>query len=77
MGTENIEIFRALHGTLFLFGADAYGFQEPRDQMVCGYVFHIIRLKIDGSGETRFAAVGFTVSSQVGGLVTVRSTIPG
>ena len=36
--TENI---RALHGTLFLFGTDGYGFQEPRVQMVRGYGFHI------------------------------------
>ena len=35
-------IFRALHGTLFLFGTDGYGFQEPRVQMVRGYGFHII-----------------------------------
>ena len=33
---------RALHGTLFLFGTDGYGFQEPRVQMVRGYGFHII-----------------------------------
>ena len=34
--------FRALHGTLFLFGTDGYGFQEPRVQMVRGYGLHII-----------------------------------
>ena len=34
--------FRALHGKLFLFGTDGYGFQEPRVQMVRGYGFHII-----------------------------------
>ena len=33
---------RALHGTLFLFGTDGYGFQEPRVQMVRGYGFHLI-----------------------------------
>ena len=32
---------------------------------------------MDGSGETRFAAVRFTVPGQVCGLVTVRFTIPG
>ena len=35
-------IFRALHGTLFLFGTDGYGSAEPRVQMVRGYGFHII-----------------------------------
>ena len=33
---------RALHGTLFLFGTDVYGFQQPRVQMVRDYGFHII-----------------------------------
>ena len=33
---------RALHGSLFLFCTDGYGFQEPRVQMVRGYGFHII-----------------------------------
>ena len=37
---------RALHGTLFLFGTDGYGFQKPRVQMVRGYGFHTI------TGET-------------------------
>ena len=36
------EIFRALHGSLFWFCTDGYGFQEPRVQMVRGYGFHII-----------------------------------
>ena len=40
--TRSTTIFRALHGTLFLFGTDGYGFQEPRVQMVRGYGFHII-----------------------------------
>ena len=33
---------RALHGSLFGFCTDGYGFQEPRVQMVRGYGFHII-----------------------------------
>ena len=36
------EISRALHGSLFWFCTDCYGFQEPRVQMVRGYGFHII-----------------------------------
>ena len=36
------DIIRALHGTLFLFGTDGYGFQKPRVQMARGYGFHII-----------------------------------
>ena len=57
--------------TCVLFGTDGYGFQEPRVQMVRGYGFHIIsRLKMDGSGENRFAAVRFTIPGQVCGLIT-------
>ena len=33
---------RALHGSLFLFCTDSYGFRESRVQMVRGYGFHII-----------------------------------
>ena len=33
---------RALHGSLFWFCTDGYGFQEPRVQMVRDYGFHII-----------------------------------
>ena len=33
--------FRALHGSLFWFCTDGYGFQEPRVRMVRGYGFHI------------------------------------
>ena len=40
--SRHVVNFRALHGTLFLFGADDYGFQEPRVQMIRGYGFHII-----------------------------------
>ena len=40
-------------------------------------VFTLSRLKMDGSGETRFGAVRFMVPGQVCGLVTVRFTIPG
>ena len=36
---------RALPGTLFLFGTDGYGFQEPRVQMVRGYGFHMIAVE--------------------------------
>ena len=36
------KLFRALHGTLFLFGTDGYSFQVPRLQVVRGYGFHII-----------------------------------
>ena len=35
-------------------------------------VFTLSRLKMDGSGETRFAAVRFTVPGQACGLVTAR-----
>ena len=35
---------RTLHGTLFLFCTDGYGFQEPRVQMVRGY-FTLARLE--------------------------------
>ena len=34
--------FRALHGSLFWFCTNGYGFQEPRVQMVRCYGFHII-----------------------------------
>ena len=40
--TNGEEISRALHGSLFWFCTDGYGFQEPRVQMVRGYGFHII-----------------------------------
>ena len=36
---------RDLHGTLFLFGTDAYCFQEPRVQMVRCYGFHTIAVR--------------------------------
>ena len=36
------DVFRALHGSLFLFCTDGCGLQEPRVQMVRGYGFHII-----------------------------------
>ena len=45
MGVEKeqrTKISGALHGTLFLFGTDGYGFQEPRVQMVRGYGYHIV-----------------------------------
>ena len=41
-------------------------------------VFTLSRLKMNGSGETRFAVVRFTVPGQVVcGLVSIRFTIPG
>ena len=35
---------RALHGSLFWFCTDGYGFQEPRVQMLRGYGFDIIAI---------------------------------
>ena len=60
-----------LNGTLFLFGADGCGFQEPRVQMVRGYGFHIIAVE---NGRFRRNSV---CCGPVHGLVTVRFTIPG
>ena len=42
---ESKKNLRALHGTLFLFGTEGYGFQEPRVQMIRGYGFHIIAVE--------------------------------
>ena len=72
-GGGDFGIFRALHCTLFLFGTNGYDFQEPRVR----YVFTLSRLKMEGSGEPRFAAVRFTVPGPVCGLVAVRFTVSG